>query len=383
MNSLIYLSFILLTVTKPVVFSKLIQIFIFIYFIKNTFRKNKIKKERIIYIWTSYLFLSLILKDKEIDMKDIYTCIGYCIYLLSFYYYMKSKKIEFLINQYLKLTLFFSIIALIQECGYLLKVESFYNFNNYGLAIKNSYSGLFLRVSSIFTETVHFGLFIIPAYFIYLEKKNNKIKTKIIYLLSIFLTFSLVNYFVFFIYLLTKIIFLEKKTLENIIKKMLSIIGIPFIFFILYLKISIINEKLNTLLYYKNYDIFREGGSAYSVISLMQISWSAFKNNILLGSGFLSTFENYNKYIYDYYSINKNYISQDVFYFKLLGELGLIGIVIYFILIRTFYNQNNKYSKILLIGILLINLRIGSYVFIPTLYLLALYLRIGIEGDLR
>lgn len=377
MNYLIYLSFIFLTITQPIVISQMIQIFIFIVFIFKRLKLKFTKKDIYIYIWLLYLFLSLIF-FKELNLKNLKTIVGYGIYLLSFYFYMKSKDLEYLIKQYIRLSLFFCTIGIIQEIGYLLNINEIYNLNLYGFAIKNSYSGYFLRIASFFTETVHFGLFIIPAYFLYIYSEKNQ-SVKILYWVCILFTFSLVNYFVFFTFILIDILFFKKLTLINIVKKGMLLILIPLLFFLIYLSVPIVNEKLNTLLFYKNYNIFKEGGSAYSIISLFQISWSAFKENFIFGGGFLSTAKNYEKYILDYYSTDKGYISQDVYYFKLFGELGLLGAFFYGSLLKKFYNKRLIYSKIVLVGILLVNLRIGAYLYIPTSYLLALYLRIGSE----
>jgi len=312
---------------------------------------------------------------------------GILIFALTFFSYIRknSDNLDRIIRIYIKLALFASIVGIFQEIGNFLNIGFITDFRNYGIPHSVSFSGPFLRITSITTEPAHFACILFPAvYFAILQlfKKNNinflisKTEAYIV-LIAMGLTFSLIGYSGLII---ISLYIGFKKGLIKFIK-----IGIISLF------IAIFAVKYNPTIRSRVYSIFDVATnydittnlSAFALYSNILVTWSSFKANPFFGTGLITHQYSYNKYIGEYFDTDKilmrlNTIGAASLYLRVISEFGLWGILFIFIFIVRYRIKNVKHSlseinNVSLIFILLYSLRMGAYLSSYLWFFIALY----------
>ncbi|HIF9335041.1 TPA: hypothetical protein ACX6RM_003333 [Photobacterium damselae] len=274
---------------------------------------------------------------------------------------------------YMKFAWVISILAIIQEIGYILNVEYIYNYSLiFGGADKISHAMGLLRVTSIFSEPAHLGFFLLfPMIFIYLNKSYMK---NMVIIAAYILTFSAGNYILFLITLLSINFFIDK-TIK--VRQLLFSLAMIFIFIYIINVIPEVNEKFNSI--FATSDNLRdpENGSFFALYSLWKANIYSFINNPLFGNGFGNSMMIYDNYMYnDYLYIMKenDFYPDEQFFAKFLGELGCIGVFIFTMMISSKWKNSSYYSKVALFVFFIISIKSGSY-YNPMMFsLLAFYL---------
>jgi hypothetical protein len=287
------------------------------------------------------------------------------------------------VNLYINIAYFTSIIALIQEIGFILNVELLHDmrwiFN--GQAFPGIASELLIRVNSVFSEPGYFAPFLSPALYISLETlftRNDILSCSpfraIVIVVAYILTFSTLGYAGL---LLSLLIILRKQLL------LLLCITIPLLY-ITYTYLDMFSARVDAL------------GTVYSdnTANLNHLSYSsvvfylnslivsdAVLFNPLFGMGFSSYEANAVNYIHSNYPEMLLQLDTGIedtgslmladgsnLIFRSIVEFGLIGIVIFLWnlwknMLKINYNHwQKKVQMMCLVFLFTYSLRTGQYV---------------------
>ncbi|MDZ5065937.1 O-antigen ligase family protein [Clostridium perfringens] len=315
------------------------------------------------------------------DVESIKNLVMLLIYFLAFYNYIYNKKdINILMRLLYTVAFILSIIGIIQEIGYLLNIEFLYNYSYIGLNNSITQTGIFMRVTSLYSEPAHLAIGLMGGISVIFSKKlinfkvGNLISDLVIFICMLF-TFSMVvyltiaiiaSYFLFFIF----------KGFKN--KSKIIFIGLIVLFAFIYVSndaLIIIKYKIDSL-FTLNQNLDTNNLSSFAVFSNYKIALEKLKDGYLLGTGLDSHYKTYFTYINNIYQGNSivmylNYNDAASLYIRIFSEFGLIGIAIYlYYLIKNlfFYNKKYKYyynlyviSRISLICLICYGVRMGNY----------------------
>lgn len=318
--------------------------------------------EVILFITFSTFFLNYL----YVDFSIFKMFFGIIIYYFAYYWHFKERKYDLktIVRLYIKSCVVASLIAFIQEIGFLLRINFLYDFSSYLFGVHNiTSSGIFLRVYSLFIEPGHFGNFLTPAIYLgvqsFLNNKNAikmiKKKETVLIVLAFFLTFSVVAYF----NLLLIILFLLIKSKIKIWKKVLVILCVTLIVITTYFSVSNVNQKINSLskgLKNEKFLTSSSGLSAFAFIGNIKVTIVSLKNNPLFGTGLNTHRFSYKKYIGLYYTDLFSEINSDgtvSLYIRILSEFGILGFMLFILSLIKF--KMNKRSKILMAENYLLN----------------------------
>lgn len=321
---------------------------------------------------------------------------------LAYYNLLRNHNFDIvgIFTEYLNLSYFLAIIGLIQIICYLVGFTYGYDFgyifDNYRFASFNDYTG---RLSSICSEPSHFFIAISPACFISfynLTQKNKyfiNLKKSITIMLSVLMTFSSLAYIVLVVQLL---LILNFRGIISIKKIKLMLVYMTILFFSLYGLYQIRDIKMRVDDGIQSFIIgdFENGNklnaTTFALFTNYWVAKESFIHNFPFGTG-LGTYEiNYYKYIYstpimdiqESESFGLNYNDANSLFFRIMSDLGLIGIVFIFILlIKNFIKKNTGETEIYLIlinyaaftHILSRMIRFGHYFFLGFGFFLCLY----------
>lgn len=376
------------------------QIFILILSFSVIIKSFKSRKFYIprtfIFSFIYVLFVTFIININGVE--SIKTLGILSIYIVTFYNYIKqTDDKEKIIKILYDIAFVYSLIGIIQEIGYLLKIQVLYDFSYLGINNAVSISGNMMRITSLLTEPAHFATIIIPGicivvidYFkIYRFKFNKRYKNMCFFIASI-LTFSLVVYTTIGTIFIYNLLFVSK----NIKYKMKIIILIITIFFgvsvIVPESLLIINQKIESL-FNLNEGLDTNNLSGFAVVSNIRIALENLRQGSIFGSGLDSHIKTYFKYIDQLYSnvvMYLNYTDAGSLYTRILSEFGILGILSYiiFIIKSISISINNKYNHgmlairhICIITIITIGLRNGSYINTTLILLICMLLIQNIE----
>jgi hypothetical protein len=349
---------------------------------------------KFIIILTIYLVVSLItayLNDYSLTHAVIsYIALNIYAATLTSVFNLHKGRMDKLISMYLAVAFIASVVAVFQELSFLLDFKSGYDlkwlFNGYA---NLTYSGIFLKVPSIFTEPGYLAPFLIPAAYLSVKSlvfgSGEVSRTVVIFiLLAIIFTFSLIGYFG----LLLALFILFRK---NILIALLAT-GL----FIVYgmLNVQSIKPRVDAFI-----NTFQSGlminynFSSLVLILNYHISKEAFKQNPVLGAG-IDGYEMMSDRIIDRgfseHVLNKfTKMNQPEYlmvkdggnlFFRILVEFGLTGIIlITFFLWRNFSPTNyEKHIQFMcLIFIMTYAVRTGQYLRLELWFFTMMFLKIN------
>lgn len=337
-----------------------------------------------------FVFTFLVLNTFYFNVFDFDTSkmfIGLIIYFSAYLFYVYSYigRVGVLIRKYMFVALFFCLIGIVQQVGYLLQIDYLYDISLIGFHVNNlSFSGPFIRSYGLFSETSHYAAFLTPAMFWSINVLINKDtlvskKVSLLIILTFITTFSLIAYvnlffvIVFFSYQVFKV---------NKIRGSLIAIICLAIFIPISLSDSVVN-KANSVVYSigdVDYITSSSGLSAFAMISNAQVMYLSLQENPLLGTGFNSHRFSYEKYIHKLYSdffMEINSTGDSSLYIRILSEFGALGFLGYLSLLRYFYINKAIYRWKFINNscfwiVLLITLRNGHYLHPLFLFLLSI-----------
>lgn len=311
------------------------------------------------------------------------------IYFITLYNYVKqTKDNEKIIKILYDISFVFSLIGIVQQIGFVIKIEPLYNFSYLGIHNGISVSGNLMRVTSLFTEPAHFATIVIPGASIaiieylnvYKFKFSNKYKNICFFLASLF-TFSLVVYLTIGLIILYKLIFVSQNIKNKI--KFAIYIGVIAIIGVIFADESllIISQKYESL-FNLNKGLTGSNLSGFAVISNIKIAIAKLKDGYFFGTGLESHERTYFKYIGNIYSnvvMYLNYTDAASLYTRIMSEMGIFGLIAYivfifksvYITIRMKVNKKSMViSSVCVVTVIGFGLRMGVYT--NSIFILAL-----------
>lgn len=287
---------------------------------------------------------------------------------LGAYYYIFSD--DNFLKDYYDFTYFTALIGIVQIIAGLFNLSIFYDYRSLGFQISNiDFIGRFLRVYSIFREPSFLAVYYLPVIYLIVNKlitKKNIIKTNLFKNFGIltvyFMTFSTVAYVNFLIIALY--IILIKKSQKKL--QMLFFFILTILFGILiYLKVPTVGFKINNLFINKN---IYSSATVFSFYSNYKIVLESLKETFLLGYGFQGYSVLYDKYIHLlfeklYMGLKLNQNDGANMLFRILGEYGLIGGILFYLglTLRYLKYKHRDVCNLFLICTVLYGIRSGIY----------------------
>ena len=331
--------------------------------LEGYYRKKEIK----FYIpkWSVYLFtyigvITFILNISVFDFDSIKSFIITFLYTLIFYNYVKRvTNIDKIFHLIYNVSFILSVIGIIQEIGYQLKIPVMYDFSyigiTYNIPIGSSNAfGNFAKIQSIYSEPSHLSLILgigCAITFFYFINRDIftfvSFKKSLVIIICALLTFSTLMYailLVCYIYILflDKNLFI-KKTLWWIMVIIILVFGIYFFrdwLWNMFIKVQEIFIKDNVDKY-----------SAFAMTSNLNIAIEKIKDGYLFGTGLDShrlLYFDYIDNIYNNVQIYLNYDEAASMYIRMLSEFGFIGIFsfIYYIFNELFlFKKSYRYKR--------------------------------------
>lgn len=326
------------------------------------------------------LFVTVINIDK-VEGINIVTYIRTCIYIIAYYSYVSylgRDKLPDVYKKYITGCYIFSIIAIVQEIGFLLHIPILYDVSYIDGVPRNIVTTMgLLQVYSLTLEPVFFvglilpcmsqiiqNLFIKDEFLVSISRKQ-----KIVISIAFLLTFSFTAYvcllLIFSYYYLKQLNF-------NFRSVFYSILIVAFVVSIFFVIPGNMKNKFESLFAEREaLTTSVENLSAFAIISNFLIAKDA-ANDHYLGTGFFTNKNNFDAYINDHFKITNdtiilNRLDGGSMYIKILSEYGYIGLFLFFLL---FYLNRSKrmdsaYSLLnncLFITILVLFLRTADYV---------------------
>lgn len=270
----------------------------------------------------------------------------------AFFFYLLIRineyDIEKLFKIYLKLAFLVALIGIIQEVSYFFKFQPGYDYQY--LFPKWGYTKLrqhhyILRVTSILSEPANFCSVMIPAFFVswasFLKTgfRFQKRWKSMVIIISFFLSFSLSGYIgAFFVCLLLA---------YNCCKFRYVIvagIGACLIVWFLYSNLEDFRMRIaNTIAVVKGErELEKVDESSYALLSNAMVAYFSFTENPLFGSGLGSHQVSFRRNIGKRvpYSLTGHVLNEKdaaSLFLRLLSETGILGIMIFFLFIFSFF----------------------------------------------
>lgn len=367
----------------PINVSQIMILFLLIIVIINSIKNCKICFPKFIILIGLYIIIITFLLNRN-DMENLKDIIMLLIYLFSIYNYVIYKNdIERFIVYIYNIGFYLSLIGILQQIGYKLKVESMYDFRYLG--IYNSITEVtgFMRVTSVFTEPAHLSTILSVAIGIILlsnikkyKFNSYKIYKNIIIIVCSFFTFSIVVY-ISIVIMVIYIFLTQVKNKKTKIKIVIFISLLLATIFIFFPEVkTVINNKLATITTVnKSLDV--NNLSSFAINSNLKIAINKIKDGYIFGTGIGSHEKSYFSYIDRIYEgrnivMYLNYNDAASIYIRIISEFGIFGITLYSIflfkslLFTSIKNNKNKGIFILnlisILGIINYGIRIGEYI---------------------
>jgi len=305
------------------------------------------------------------------------------------FFYNNKNNIRYILKLYLQIAFIVSCIGLLQEFFYLTGFKYGWDYSSWKIVNQIDYSNLMLRITAVAGEPSILVYALAPAFYISLNAflTNNtsvfhfKQWQNIIIITAMLLTYSFLGYIGIIISLFL-IFFWNSKQIK---------IKNCFIFILLFSLMFLFGNKsiilrVNDTLYEMKHNISNNESenkyinqevneSTYNIFLHSKISFSNLKEHPLFGSGlgsYLKTFKKYsNQFNYDKTKRIMHQSDAASLFLRIISELGLFGIVIFFIFVIynyvwnfTLRNQSNYFVTInnaVLIFIVLRLIRYGVY----------------------
>ncbi len=306
------------------------------------------------------------------------------IFSTSFIFYLLMEvnryDVKKLFKVYLNLAVLIGLIGLFQELNYLLGFKAGYNFSyifpSWGLHL--SKTGL-LRVNSIMPEPAAFCYSMMPAFFVSISsfsKNSFKFLKKwksLIIISSVFFSFSSVGY----IGITVSLVLL----FYNYVKIRYLVIGSALIVVVMFLAYNNIgdikmrvDDSIDVLT--GKMSLYSANLSTFTLFSNALVAYESFKDNPVFGSGLGSHEISHNRYIGKVVNVDKvrrflNIQDANSLFLRLLSEIGLFGILLFFYFIFRFHvlkkNDRSGYLWLIsnaILAMFLIKLVRGGHYFV-------------------
>lgn len=310
------------------------------------------------------------------------------ILMLLFYifgYYIIFRKIRpalsDVFSKYLKLSYYISLLAILQECIFLITGISLFGLFTYN---RDMLAGPLLRVNVFAGEPSNLATLLTPAFVYYLLSFKNNIKNFFIIFFAVVFTFSTTSLLIIILSIIYKLIFRTGFLLK------------VSLFFAIFLFISICfssdtmdssNSKNDSVLQdvIMKVDDTVDGLSNITPkeIELLNMSSYATLMNVyialnaptrLIGTG-LGTHPNSYELLYqsniEYYGLNKNDAYSMLV--RIYSEFGLLGIVLILFFILKNYNKYSNINISVLFILISLMIRGGHYTLSGTIFFFFIY----------
>jgi len=361
---------------------------IIILLLVHYFFHNKISKNKAFFLLV-VLLLFLILQG-NVAVYPLIQIVGIGIIVSALYTIINRNDIKEIVRLYLKVAIFISIIALVQEIVAIFLHKDIMFFIKDLFNLRYSQGGyvanVFIRVSSIFPEPAHLGGFLTPAcYFALLSVFNklstglkiSKFKAMLILIAQIF-TFSLLAYVGLVIVLLFIIKELKMKYKLVLVLVFCVLAGSIFSY------VKPIRNRVQAVINVRNNPY--QNLSVYTLYTNGLVALQTIRNYPLFGTG-IGTFEsNYKKYILDFVQEDKIMTRQNSkdaasLLIRVISEMGLLGLIL--LMFIAFNYKVKKYGTDIdyyyinnasLTYIMVYLLRMGNYLFVEFWFFVVLYI---------
>jgi len=315
---------------------------------------------------------SIILYYHNFDFEMLKKLIGIFIYSFTLYNYVYHYryKLQEVISFYLFACIIISIIAIVQEIGWFIKISWLYDFSYLNITNPLTPMGKLFRATSITSEPAHLAYMLFPGFFLSVLSIlgiNKLVLIKkyqiLIIVTAMIFSFSLVGYFSMIICLIYYII----SSSFNKGKKIL-LVGLLTLLFVTIIKNENIFDRIK-LMQTETFAITSNTKSQWALISNAYVAYSSLINNPL-GTGIQTHQLNYNKYISGIYSLgefNVNTEDANSLYLRLISEFGIFGIcaIISFYLFFKIKDSTKSPYRVLntlaLFFLFIYSIRMGGY----------------------
>lgn len=277
------------------------------------------------------------------------------IFLTSFAFFLLFKinnyDVKKLFKIYLSIAFVVALIGLFQELSYLLHFKLGYDFSyifpNWSVSL--SQTGL-LRVNSILPEPADFCYVMMPAFFVsivaFAKKKYALIKRwkLLIIIISFFLTLSTLGYIGVFLSLALLIYNYGKIRYLFLIGLILFILPVLLWNYVGDFKMRI-GDSVDVITGEKSLEAANL--TTFAMFSNALVTYKVFLDNPLFGEGLGSRPMSYDKYIGEVIDVEKipmflNREGGNSLFLRILSEMGLFGILVFFYFLFRFYLPKRK-----------------------------------------
>lgn len=339
---------------------------------------TRLPRYKLLYIILGYIFVITFLFNKSLtDSSTIKTFFRFSLYsivIVTIIYEFKTDQKE-LIKAYLVFCKIICLFALIQGVGFLLKIPFLYDFKYLGIGSpSNDYR--FIRVASLATEPAWMIQYLIPAIYLsigrilYKDKWSKSLISKRYALIVLFVGFiSQSSLFLIILPLFAMSFLLRKKNNNFIIYSIVSLSIICIVFISSYKYSESFRIRIDAITKLQFDSMSSENHSVFALLSNMQVTKEALKQNPIVGSGMDSYRNNYDRYIGKFYNRNNLYLelnSNDSgsFYLRILSEFGYLGFIltIFIFWYSSRHSQDKNIYYFYLTCFLIFGLRNGQYI---------------------
>ena len=339
-----------------------------------------------------YALLVTVINIDKVELINIVTYVRTCIYFIAYYSYVSylgRDKLPDVYKKYVTGCYIFSIIAIIQEIGFLLHIPFLYDVSYIDGFSRNIVTTLgLLQVYSLTLEPVLFVALILPCmsqivqnifikaeFLVYISRKQ-----KIVISIAFFLTFSFTAYvcllIIFSYYYLKQLHF-------NFRSVFYSVLIVTFIISIFFVIPGNMKNKFESLFVEREaLATSVENLSAFAIISNFLIAKDAADDHFL-GTGFFTNKNNFDAYINNHFTVTNetiilNRLDGGSMYIKILSEYGYIGLFLFLLLfyVHRSKRMDNAYSLLnnyFFITILVLFIRTADYVSPVLTYIIVIF----------
>ena len=317
----------------------------------------------------SMLLVLMILKRSNIGQYQISGYLNIMVLFYVSFFVLKKYKLKEIFLKYINVCFLFSVIAVIQEVAYLLKIDLSFMLN-FVKGENITTSGPFLRVFSLTAEPSHLALLLMPViiYMIICSINDKNIFLSKFVIMTIYLAYVLTFSTIAMTYIVILIIVVFMFGTKRIFKPTnLLMIFISCTVFYFMSNTDAINEKLNGA---KDISVVNEmaDSSSFAIQSNLFVVGKVLNESPFFGNGPFTHENSYNKYISDIYYIDDDFRflnTKDAasLYLRVASEFGLIGCAL-FVVILLYCLNKARYDLSLLIfviSLLCFSLRNGNY----------------------
>ena len=344
----------------------------------------------------------LLVVENESLKVPMQQCIGLVGIWLAVWFLFKylSYSPEAIFKIYLRCAKFASLVGIIQQICFQINFKPGYDLHWLVIgAAELDYAGPFLRVSSMFSEPSYFAAFLVPAsYFAVMRlsggPKRLSIRTSLIVIAALALTFSAIGYLGFLISILMVVSFTPRTIFINIFL-LLGVIILLFVNPALFSRIASIPRVLvSGVEGDENLSLFVNGVN-------LEITKGLLGDHLWLGTG-LGGYRLYsNEYLDKFLTGNQIMIDKIAgirdeltltdggsMYFRLPSELGICGI--FFMILMVYQNlrraetsEFTELSRASLLYILIFSIRSGQLVRFELVFFCSLFILLRFRLQLK